>query len=92
MMQMDSATLAARIMNCLQTILELEPLLRKMESGKLLLPEFKVLKAFLHDLDSVSLDEDDVARIETATECFLQELKSPVSLTRMCATNNVPLQ
>ena len=92
MMQIDSATLAARIMNCLQTILELEPMLRGMESGKLLLPEFKVLKTFLNDLDAVSLDEDDVARIEMATERFLQELKTPMSLTRMFTTNAFPIQ
>ena len=92
MVDINSATLAARIMNCLQTILELEPMLRAVDSGSLLSPEFKMLKAFLRHLDAVSLDEDDVTRIETATERFLQELKTPVSLTSPGATKNVPLQ
>lgn len=87
-----SSVLTARIMNCLQTILELEPLLRTIDSGHLLLSEFKVLRAFMDDMDSVSLDEDDVARIENATEHFLQELKTPVSLTRKGETRNITFQ
>jgi hypothetical protein len=92
MQKLDSTTLAARIMNCLQTILELEPMLRRLDSGQILLSEFKVLKAFLNDLDGLSLDEDDVARIETATEHFLQELKTPVTFTFPGSANRVTLQ
>jgi len=88
----SSNTLAARIINCLQTILELEPLLCRLEAGDLLLSEFNVLKAFLNGMDSLALDEDDVARIETATERFLQELKTPVALTRTGAAKNMTLQ
>lgn len=74
------STLAARITNCLQTILELEPVLHRIDAGHILLPEFGVLKAFLNDMDTTSLDEDDVTRIESATERFLKELKTPVTL------------
>jgi hypothetical protein len=87
-----SSVFAARIMNCLQTILELEPLLRTIDSGHLLLSEFKVLRAFMDDMDSVALDEEDVSRIEMATERFLQELKTPVSLTRKDATRTIMFQ
>ena len=88
----DSNTRAARIINCLQTILELEPLLRRLDTGNMLVSEFKVLKAFLSEMDEAPLDEDDVARIEKATERFLCELKSPVSQFRPVATKNVRLQ
>lgn len=87
-----SDALAARIINCLQTILELEPLLCRMDTGHVLLSEFKVLKAFLNGMDGVELDEDDVARIETATERFLLELKTPASLTHHGAATNTTLQ
>ena len=88
----DSEARTARIINCLQTILELEPLLRRMDAGNLLVSEFKVLKAFLSEMNEAPLDEDDVARIEKATERFLYELKSPVSLFRQIETNNIRLQ
>ena len=87
MEQINSSTLAARIMNCLQTILELEPMLRNMDPGHILLSEFKKLKPFLNDMESLSLDEEDVSRIETATERFLQELKTPAMFKRSGATN-----
>jgi len=84
--------LVARIVNCLQTILELEPLVRTMELGRFLLPEFSALKEFLGDLDGVSLDEDDVSRIETATERFLHELMSPVPASGMDVWKTATLQ
>lgn len=87
----SSSTLAARIMNCLHTILELEPVLRRMESGEMLLSEFGVLKSFLKGMDSATLDEADVARIENATERFLQELQTPVAFVAG-ETNKVTLQ
>nr|WP_243366297.1 hypothetical protein [Fundidesulfovibrio soli] len=87
-----SSTLAARIVNCLQTILELEPLLQRIDSGSMLLPEFKVLKSFLNEMDGIDLDEEDVARIENATERFLQELKTPSAMARAGETKNQTLQ
>jgi len=87
-----TAPLIARIVNCLQTILELEPMLRTMELGRFLLPEFSALKDFLRDLDGVTLDEDDVSRIETATEQFLHELMTPLPVAGMDAWKNALLQ
>ncbi|GFK94587.1 hypothetical protein NNJEOMEG_02434 [Fundidesulfovibrio magnetotacticus] len=86
------SVLSARIINCLQTILELEPMLRSIDSGQLLLSEFKTLKAFLKEMDAIALDEDDVERIETATERFLQELRIPVARSRDDAPKNMTLQ
>jgi len=92
MKRIKPTVLSARIINCLQTILELEPLLRSVDSGQLLLSEFKTLKAFLKEMDAITLDEDDVERIETATERFLQELKIPVMRFRDTAPKNMTLQ
>jgi len=72
----------ARISNCLETILELEPELEKIEFGKSLLDEFGVLKDFLRRIDTVSLNEDDVERVEAATANFLDELRGPLSQSR----------
>jgi len=92
MKRMKPTVLSARIVNCLQTILELEPLLRSLDTGQLLLSEFKTLKAFLKEMDAIALDEDDVERIETATERFLQELKLPVTRSRDNTAKNMTLQ
>lgn len=72
----------ARISNCLETILELEPELEKIELGKSLLEEFGVLKDFLEKIDRVSLNEDDVERVEAATSNFLEELRAPLAKIR----------
>lgn len=72
----------ARISNCLETILELEPELEKIELGKSLLEEFGVLKDFLQKIDRVSLNEDDVERVEAATSNFLEELREPLARVR----------
>lgn len=72
--------LMVRITNCLQTILELEPQIEKLELGKDLLKEFEQLKSFLSKVDSIDLQEDDVVRIENATASFLDELKGPLAV------------
>lgn len=72
----------ARISNCLETILELEPELEKIEFGKSLLEEFGVLKDFLQRIDTVVLNEEDVERVESATASFLEELRGPLSKIR----------
>lgn len=92
MEHVKSTELSARIINCLQTILELEPMLRSLDTGRLLLAEFTTLKTFLKEMDAIALDEDDVERIETATERFLQELKIPVTRSRTDTTKHMTLQ
>lgn len=66
----------SRITNCLQTILDLEPQLKRLEVGKSLLSEFAVLKEFLSKAEFVDLSEEDVLRIEKATTSFLEELRT----------------
>lgn len=68
-----------RITNCLQTILDLESQLEKLEHGNSLLDEFAVLKSFLEKIDKVELSESDVERIEKATSNFLKELEVPLA-------------
>jgi len=75
----NSVSYLVRITNCLQTILELEPQLEKLEHGNSLLDEFVVLKSFLEKIDKVDLSELDVERIETATSNFLKELQGPLA-------------
>ncbi len=77
----DSSSVShlVRITNCLQTILDLESQLEKLEHGNSLLDEFVVLKSFLEKIDKVDLSEEDVERIEAATANFLNELQGPLS-------------
>jgi len=75
----SAASHMVRIANCLQTILELEPELERLELGSSLLDEFAVLKSFLEKLDKVEVSEEDVRRIELATSNFLDELKGPLA-------------
>jgi len=82
----------ARISNCLETILDLEPELEKIEFGKSLLEEFGVLKDFLQRIDTVALNEDDVERVENATANFLDELRGPLSKTRSGRSGSPRLQ
>jgi hypothetical protein len=71
--------LAARLANCLTTILELEPDLERLRLGRTLLSEFTILRAYLDRIDGIDLDEADVRRIEAATEVFLGELRAPLA-------------
>ncbi|MDP3426550.1 MAG: hypothetical protein Q8S17_04135 [Humidesulfovibrio sp.] len=91
-MRKASSSHLARISNCLQTILELEPELEKIEIGKSLLEEFSVLKDFLQKIDTVALNEDDVERVETATSNFLDELRAPLAQIRPGRFGSLRLQ
>ena len=71
--------LSARIENCLHTILELEPDLERLQFGHYLLRDFNILKMFLSHVEEIDVQEQDVARIEAATENFLRELKEPLA-------------
>lgn len=67
----------ARLLNCLQTILDLESQLRSIRETKSILKELTSLRSIMHDLNlkQVRLEEDDVCRIESATKAFLKELE-----------------
>lgn len=71
----ENTLLHSRLKNCLQTILELEDKLAETHLGPMLLTEFSILKGVFDKLEDVSVEEDDVKRIEEATSRFLLELK-----------------
>lgn len=83
-------TRVVRIINCLETILDLEPELAKLEVG--LREEFAFLKSFLEKIDRVDLSEADVARIEQATSNFLEELRLPLGRVGMISRGPRRLQ
>ncbi len=70
--------LIIRLNNCLETILELEHELEKLDLNRNFLEELDVLKDFMQKVEKVQINEDDVQRIETATGSFLKELKHPL--------------
>lgn len=78
----DRQHLRMRLTNCLQTILDLEPELDKLELSEMLRQEYTVLRSFMDTVDQVELHERDVRRIEEATESFLQELRGPLAALR----------
>jgi hypothetical protein len=57
------------------TILELEGILEHTHLGSALQKEFFVLKQVMQRLETVTVEENDVRRIEAATAHFLEELK-----------------
>jgi len=77
--QRRDENLSARIENCLHTILELEPDLEQLQFGHYLLRDFTILKMFLSRVEEIEVQEQDVARIEAATENFLKELREPLA-------------
>ena len=79
MTELQSQNLQRRLRNCLQTILELEPDIKKLDLGHVLLKEYELLRGFIEKVNDVPLREDDVLRIEKATALFLDELKTPLS-------------
>ncbi len=69
----------ARLLNCLETILEMESQLRSLHEAGALVTEITALRALIRDLEleRTSVDEADIERIELATTIFLQELEVP---------------
>ncbi|PTN38039.1 hypothetical protein [Desulfonatronum sp. SC1] len=67
----------ARLINCLDTILETESQLRSLREAGSLASEFSSLRSLIRDLklERISMDEADIKRIELATTFFLQELE-----------------
>lgn len=79
---MKESVLHFRLSNCLQTILELEGDLERLQLGHVLLSEFSQLREFMDRIEMVEIDEEDVRRIEAATANFLEELQGPLGLSR----------
>ena len=82
----DVTNLHARLSNCLQTILDLEGDLDRLELGDTLMSEFSLIKSFINRVKDVALQESDVARIEKATANFLDEVRGPLSLLHNART------
>lgn len=82
--------LQSRLVNCLETILELESTLENFDFDTVLGDEFEQLRSFIENIDDVNLDESDVRRIEKATARFLEELKETVG--RAAQKNDRTLQ
>ncbi|MDE5831903.1 MAG: hypothetical protein K2H64_02785 [Desulfovibrio sp.] len=77
------SVLRIRLKNCIQTILDLEPAMRKNgESG--FDEDFSRLKSFLNHIDEMELGEDDVSRLETAASSFLKELSRSSYIFEPC--------
>ncbi|MGX9365244.1 hypothetical protein ACTVJH_04295 [Desulfoplanes sp. PS50] len=74
--------LHARVLNCLQTILDLESDLDTAGMGDGLVEEFNELKEIVTKTTAWDLEETDVQRIERATAAFLKELELPLALRR----------
>ncbi|MDR2892382.1 MAG: hypothetical protein LBV80_04775 [Deltaproteobacteria bacterium] len=66
--------LNSRLRNCLQTILELKEEMNGLSFDLIFFDEISVIRNFLRQIDDMSLCEDDVRRIEGATEQLLREL------------------
>ncbi|WP_432736349.1 hypothetical protein [Maridesulfovibrio sp. FT414] len=75
----ERQNLRIRLNNCLETILELEQELEKLDLSRNFIAELEVLKGFMSKMEKIQVSEDEVARIESATGNFLQELKLPLA-------------
>ncbi|GFH62880.1 MAG: conserved hypothetical protein [Candidatus Desulfovibrio kirbyi] len=69
------STLQIRLKNCIQTILEFETELNSGIWRRHFNEEFSILKDYLQRIDLIELVEDDVRRLEAATDSFLSELR-----------------
>ena len=78
-MQVENHVLQARLKNCLLTIVELEPVLDRLNIHSELLGEFNQLKTIISRVSQMDISSEEVARIEKATSQFLKELDIPLS-------------
>ena len=67
-------SLHSRLRNCLQTILDLKEEMEGFSFGLVFFDEISMIREFLDQIDDMDLCEDDVRRIEGATELLLREL------------------
>lgn len=73
--------LQLRLKNCIQTILDLEPGLRR-NRADVFDSDFVRLRGFLKRVDKLNLAEEDVQRLENVTSVFLRELGQDDNWTR----------
>ena len=67
----------SRLKNCLQTILELEPDLERLQLPDTFRNELALLKQHLEKIEQIEFYEEDLQRLEKATAKFLDELRLP---------------
>ncbi len=91
-MDPTGSVLQCRLLSCLETILDMERDLERVEIGHVLLGEFNRIKLFMKMIDRIAIDEEDVRRIEAATSNFLEELKAPLGLLREFKPKKKPVQ
>ncbi|MFP4070662.1 MAG: hypothetical protein ACLFTB_01320 [Desulfovibrionales bacterium] len=73
-----NSSLQMRLLNCLETIVELEEELDAADSGLNITEELKILKSVMERIDTLEINESDVIRVEQATMSFLKELQGPL--------------
>jgi hypothetical protein len=67
-----------RLLNCLQTIIDLEEELGSRDVDINLSQELGTLKRVMLNIDQLEISEIDVQRVEQATTRFLEELSGPL--------------
>lgn len=66
--------LKIRLRNCLQTILELQPAMRKLYRTNFA-EDLRRLQKYIDLIDGMNLEEEDVARLESLTADFIKEVE-----------------
>ena len=84
--------LYSRLKNCLQTILDLEPDLERLRLPDTFRTELEALKLHLERIRHFDFREEDLKRLEAATEKFLEELRLPFAHTKSLSSKDRMLQ
>jgi len=82
----------SRLKNCLQTILELEPELERLQLPGMFRNDLALLKQHFKKIEYIDFCEEDLQRLEMATAKFLEELRLPFSHISSVSTNRGLLQ
>lgn len=75
---MADRVLQNRLKSCLQTILELEPVLDQLTVRHHMESELAKLKVFMQRVEHMDLTEECVEHIEEATMAFLEGVRLPI--------------
>ncbi|MFI3271642.1 MAG: hypothetical protein R3Y11_06000 [Pseudomonadota bacterium] len=75
---MADIVLQSRLKNCLQTILELEPVLEQLAVRHEMDAELAKLKTFMQRVEHMDLTTESVSHIEEATMAFLEGMRLPI--------------
>lgn len=67
-------SLQIRLKNCIETILDLRPCMRKLYQTSFA-EDFSRLETFAEKIDAMSLKEDEVERLEEMTAAFIRQAR-----------------